>query len=226
MGDELDDMTESMSGAMSLDGDSNKLAAFYADWASYYDEDVATHGYGMPGMVVEALERAIEVLGADSLDRSRARVVDAGCGTGLVGQALHDHGWHNLHGVDLSPEMVEEARERGIYDTLTGGVDLTVPVSAELAGSADVVTVGGLFTVGHVPPEALAVMAGIARPGGLLVLSTRQAYHQDTDFVAVSEQLVYDGVLELLVRIAEAPYTMDSTGDYWAYQVNPGASER
>jgi predicted TPR repeat methyltransferase len=44
-------------------------------------------------------------------------ILDLGCGTGLMGAAVRD--WASrLDGVDLSPSMVQKARERGIYDEL------------------------------------------------------------------------------------------------------------
>jgi predicted TPR repeat methyltransferase len=44
-------------------------------------------------------------------------VLDLGCGTGLMGAAVHDL-TSRLDGVDLSPAMIGKARERGIYDEL------------------------------------------------------------------------------------------------------------
>jgi predicted TPR repeat methyltransferase len=44
-------------------------------------------------------------------------ILDLGCGTGLMGVAVRDWG-SRLDGVDLSPAMAHEARERGIYDEL------------------------------------------------------------------------------------------------------------
>ena len=87
-------------------------------------------------------------------------------------------------------------------------------------GSADIVTVGGVFTVGHVAPTALGVMASLVRSGGLLVVSTRRTYLEQTNFREVVGTLVGDGTLRLLIHFEDAPYTMDSTGDYWAFQVN------
>ena len=47
----------------------------------------------------------------------RHAILDLGCGTGLMGEAVSD--WaHRLDGVDLSPQMVQKARARGIYDEL------------------------------------------------------------------------------------------------------------
>ena len=45
------------------------------------------------------------------------RILDIGCGTGLSGAALK-HRAARLVGVDLTPEMLELARKRGIYDSL------------------------------------------------------------------------------------------------------------
>jgi predicted TPR repeat methyltransferase len=44
-------------------------------------------------------------------------ILDVGCGTGLAGPLLHKLG-HRLAGVDISPRMLEKARERGIYEHL------------------------------------------------------------------------------------------------------------
>ena len=217
--DELDDMTESMHDAMSLDGNVDKLRRFYDGWADEYDADVGSHGYGMPDMVASTLADAVDALGW-KVDRTKISVIDAGCGTGLVGEALRTAGWTDLRGVDLSVEMAEKAAARGIYRTVEGGVDLTSPAADHLRGSSDAVTVGGVFTVGHVPPTALISMASLARNGGVLAVSTRDAYQRDTDWHGVVAELESDGLLERLVHTANGPYTMDSTGDYWAWKVN------
>lgn len=215
------DLTDSMSNAMSLDGDVDKLATFYNGWAKHYDDDVASHGYGLPSMMLRTVEAAADVDDATNRYSDRSlRVLDAGCGTGLVGAVLSDLGYDDLHGVDLSKEMIARASRRRIYRSLEGGVDLSSQAPKHLVGFADIVTVGGLFTVGHVEPSALRVMAELARPGGLLVVSTRQAYLLKTNFREVVGTLVGDGTLRLLVHFEDAPYTADSTGDYWAFHVN------
>lgn len=54
-----------------------------------------------------ALRRLVEFAGLPP----RSRVLDAGCGPGLVGEAFLIAG-HSVVGVDLSPEMVRRARSR------------------------------------------------------------------------------------------------------------------
>ncbi|MFX8227089.1 methyltransferase domain-containing protein, partial [Acinetobacter baumannii] len=48
------------------------------------------------------------------------RILDLGCGTGLAGVTFMALAAH-LAGVDLSPRMVEKARQRGLYDELGVG---------------------------------------------------------------------------------------------------------
>jgi len=51
---------------------------------------------------------------------NRLAVLDLGCGTGLMGEAVKD--WaRRLDGVDLSPQMIEKARARGVYNELHVG---------------------------------------------------------------------------------------------------------
>jgi 2-polyprenyl-3-methyl-5-hydroxy-6-metoxy-1,4-benzoquinol methylase len=45
-------------------------------------------------------------------------ILDAGCGTGLQVEPLHLLGWRGFTGVDLSTEMMEVARSKGLYDDL------------------------------------------------------------------------------------------------------------
>ena len=90
-------------------------------------------------------------------------VLDAGCGTGLAGPLFRS--WaRQLDGVDLSPRMLAQARERGLYDRLDLG-DLTEtllarPRTYDLILAADV-----LVYFGDLGPVLTAAREGL-RPGG------------------------------------------------------------
>ena len=56
---------------------------------------------------------AMRHMGAD------ASIVEAGCGTGLIGEILKNNGYKTLTGVDISAGMLEVAEQKGAY---TGGL--------------------------------------------------------------------------------------------------------
>src|SRR6185312_4591010 len=101
------------------------------------------------------------------------RVLDVGCGGGLLCESLARAGAH-VTGIDLAPGMIEVARlhaaEQGLqidYRHIAAGeVVLTEP------GSFDVVTCMEMLE--HVPDPArmTATLAGLVRPGGALFVST------------------------------------------------------
>lgn len=94
--------------------------------------------------------------------------LDLGCGTGLCGPLLRPL-THQLHGVDLSPTMLERARARGAYDQLHAAdiVDhlCTTPQRHGLVVATDV-----FIYVGDLAP----VFAGVRRvlaSGGVFAFS-------------------------------------------------------
>jgi len=196
---------------MSLDGVPDRLAQYYDAWAGTYDADLTADGYGLPPMMVQ-LARKFRPPTTDVV------VLDVGCGTGLVGAELTAAGYRTIDGIDLSPKMIEVARARNIYRTLTAGVDITQPIPIELHDTADIVTIAGVFTVGHVPPEALPNVTCMARPNGLIIVSARDAYYEATNFEQVSADLVASGACELVHWVERGPYTMDSTARYGVYR--------
>jgi predicted TPR repeat methyltransferase len=87
------------------------IQQLYKKFSAFYESNmVETLDYRAPERLGKLLQG---VLG----EQCGFRVLDLGCGTGLSGLALKPRAAH-LTGVDLSPEMVEKARTRGIYDQL------------------------------------------------------------------------------------------------------------
>ena len=135
----------------------------YDAWAATYDADLAGPGgddYPLPGIVADVVAR---------LDNPTADVLDAACGTGLVGEALARRGFTSVDGLDLSPRMLARARARQVYHDL-GPADLT----QRLPGAGDkfgVVTCVNAFGTGHLPRSALAEFARVVHRGGHIVLT-------------------------------------------------------
>jgi len=204
--------------SMSLEGDTEALAAYYRDWASEYDSDVGDEDYGLPNSVLLTIKAAAEA--EPRLRELDLPILDAGCGTGRVGVALAEHGYTNISGIDLSPEMAQLADDRDIYATVEAGIDLSIDPPDKWKQSADLVVVGGVFTVGHIPPRSLYCVAKLVKPGGVLATTVRPGYFNTTDYGEVSAEFVASGTADLLVHFDELPYTADTHGLYYAYRVN------
>lgn len=93
--------------------------------------------------------------------------VDLGCGTGRTGAWLRAQGVAVIDGVDLTPEMLEVARSKGVYRKL---VEADVTQTGLEAGAYDLVTV--CLVDEHLPDVAplYAEASRLAAPAGLLVL--------------------------------------------------------
>jgi len=79
----------------------------YRDWVPTYESTVED------AMDLALLDRI------ESVDWAGVRrAADLGCGTGRTGAWLRAHGVAALDGVDLTPEMLAVAAERGTHDTL------------------------------------------------------------------------------------------------------------
>ena len=77
-------------------------------------------------LTLSELEYAVPDLIADSVQKhykkdlwQRINYLDLGCGTGLCGEKVKEIlGWCDLTGVDISQKMLDQAKQKGVYDKL------------------------------------------------------------------------------------------------------------
>jgi SAM-dependent methyltransferase len=113
--------------------------------------------------------------------RGRGLVADLGCGPGHVARYLHDQDV-TMIGIDLSPQMIEEARR------LNPELEFKVGDMRKLSLlDASFVGVIAFYSIVHLAPDELpAIMAELRRvlmPGGLILV----AFHIGRDVVHVDE---------------------------------------
>ena len=149
-----------------------ELAERYAQWAKDYDTE---------------LERDFEWRGPQCTAEffikyvpKQARILDAGAGTGLMGEILVKLGYDDLVAMDLSCEMLEEARKKNVYREFHQMVMGKPLVFA--ADSFDAVVSTGVLTVGHAPPSSFDELIRITRTGGYIVFTLRTDVYEDRGF--------------------------------------------
>ena len=140
----------------------------YDEWGSTYDKDLIENwDYKLPAFIGDLLMKYVT--------NRDARILDAGAGTGLGGEYISHHGYHNLFGIDMSQGMLDEAERKGIYqnlDRMVLGEKLDYPSNHFDA----VLSVG---TIGHAPPESFDELIRITKPSGFIVFSLRTIFYDE-----------------------------------------------
>jgi predicted TPR repeat methyltransferase len=159
--------------------DGQEAAELYDSWAEDYERRVSSWGYITPAVVAWFLGRYVTP--------EDGTVLDAGAGTGLMGLVLAPLGYRNLIGIDVSRDMLEYAREKGVYRDLR---------QMELGGRLDlpsdafaVVVAAGVFAAGHAPPESFEDLIRVTKPRGYVIFSVRTDVYLEGGFKEKQEAL-------------------------------------
>jgi predicted TPR repeat methyltransferase len=141
------------------------MRALFDDYSSYYDASmVGALGYRGHLHLRNLAERVLPRL------TPPWRILDLGCGTGLVGTAFADLAQGGrLDGVDLSPRMIEAARARGIYDELILG-DLEIFLTTLGTGYDLILAADTMVYFGDLAPTFAGVVQQL-QPGGFYLFA-------------------------------------------------------
>jgi SAM-dependent methyltransferase len=157
-------------GAVYGAGSTAEVAGHYDRWAATYDADMSAVGYRHPTIGLALLAR--------HLPRGARPLLDAGVGTGLMGEWLRIAGYPEIEGLDISEGMLAVAARRGSYARLHR-LALGGPLPFADGAFAGIVSVG-VFTTGHVGAEGLDELIRICRPGGVIVLTVKTTLLADS----------------------------------------------
>ncbi|UWQ89449.1 methyltransferase domain-containing protein [Rhodobacteraceae bacterium M382] len=162
----------------------------YDKWAESYDREIAENGYATPGRVADALWQF--------LPEPDTEVLDYGCGTGLCGQELKRVGFHTVDGMDLSADMIDSARAKGIYRRLEQ-ISLDDPQpSAQDRYRA--VAGAGLLGVGGAPPDVFDLILHALPRQGLFAFSLNDHALADPAYTSKISEWVDCAAAHLLFR--------------------------
>jgi len=173
-----------------------ELAERYDQWAQDYDRDMV-NVFGSIGAqrTVEVFAKYVPV---------DAKILDGGAGTGLVGELLHQHGYRNFDGLDISLKMMEEAKGKNVYTSLYQEV-LGQPLSLG-TNTYQAIIAKGVFAPGHAPSSAFDELIRITIPNGIIAFTLRSDYYEASDFGEKQRELESSWQWSLLEKTA--PFAM------------------
>lgn len=155
----------------------------YDDWAVSYETENMVKGYRLPWMGAAMMGRHLPV--------GHGPLLDAGCGTGLVGEALSVLGYDPIVGCDLSQSMMDVAAKRDVYSVLVSQ-DMTQRFQWDDHHFSGFVCVG-CFGPAHAPAECLREMVRVTKPGGIGVFSLLDVNLDARGFGPVMRDLTESG---------------------------------
>lgn len=148
-----------LSKARSISLDERQVREAYRRWAPVYD-----HTFGR---IAEAgRRRAVELI-----NRRSGSVLEVGVGTGLSLPMYAPQ--LQIHGIDLSPEMLDRARQR-VRDAALANVKSLQEIDASATpfadGMFDTVVAMYVMTVVPDPEKVMGELARVTKPGGMVIL--------------------------------------------------------
>ena len=146
---------------------------YYDEWTveNKYDKDMVDWKYSGPQETVNLFKKYNF--------KKEIKILDAGCGTGLVGVELRKNGYLNIDGADFSQKMLNLV-PKNIYENLFK-IDLNQKVN--IADDAyEGITCVGTFTFGHVNPPALDEMIRICKNGSSICFTINIGIYEEYGF--------------------------------------------
>ena len=182
-------LTVGLDDAYAVDGpEANR--ELYAAWAPTYES----------GFIAESRYIYHQQVAATFSDgfSDAGPVLDAGCGTGIVGAELRRLGVTVIDGIDISPEMLAEARSKSV----DGAAVYRELVEADLTGPIDLpddtyggIVSAGAFTHGHLGPESLSELLRVARGGAHCAIGINSAHFSEFGFGDWLDRRVGEGAI-------------------------------
>ena len=153
--------------------------SMYHRWADRREQELSEElGYCYPAQVAACF--------ADMADQSDEPIVDIGCGTGLLGEALRCFGSWPIDGLDISEAMLEMAARKNCYRRLLA-VDLTYHLSNSDAPWGGLVS-ADTFTRGLLGPDSIPPLFEHLRPNALCCIGVHAEHFAEKGFADMFRQ--------------------------------------
>ena len=173
---------------LSASQNEEELLDVYKKWASIYDKD----NDDLLGTVSQP--NSVQIFHKYIIDKNQ-KIIDVGCGTGLVGLELQKLGYTNFDGIDISKDMIDIAIDRGYKALFLGNLNDSLPIESD---SYDAALCVGVFTHGHVGPGRLKELSRIVKSDGLVCFTINEDVYESYGFDKAMQKLEVENVWKLL----------------------------
>lgn len=179
-----------------VDDDPASVKQLYDDWAEGYNANLTAWGYDAPQVGVSYLTGHVD---------PGAPVLDAGCGTGLVGQHLRAAGFSSVTGIDFSDDSLQLAQASGVYQAVQS-VDLTaLPTALPSNHFAAVICIGVMSYLPDVEATCRE-FCRLARAGATIILSQRSDLFEARQTQAAFDAVTAAGLWQPIEVTGDRPY--------------------
>ena len=187
----------------------NSLTEVYRDWAKKYDYD-NDHVLGTVSQ-----PKSLNLLSTRLKDKT-AKIIDVGCGTGLVGEKLKAKDFICFDGLDISKDMLSIAKSRGYRNLFLGSLNKQLPV---LDDAYDVAMCIGVFTHGHVSSDGFNELCRIVKPGGYVCFTINEGVFEKYGFKDMIAEFQLNKALEVISLYIDDYMTLENVKGYYCLAV-------
>ena len=187
----------------------NRLMEVYRDWAKKYDYD----NDNVLGTVSQP--KSVSLLSTRLKDKT-AKIIDVGCGTGLVGEKLKAKDFINFDGLDISKDMLSIAKSRGYRNLFLGSLNKQLPVFDDAYDAAMCI---GVFTHGHVSSDRFNELCRIVKPGGYVCFTINEGVFEEYGFKEMIAEFQLNKVWEVITLYKDDYMTLENVKGYYCLAV-------
>ena len=187
----------------------NRLTEVYRDWAKKYDYD-NDHVLGTVSQ-----PKSVNLLSTRLKDKT-AKIIDVGCGTGLVGEKLKAKDFIYFDGIDISEDMLSIAKYRGYRNLFLGSLNKQLPV---LDDAYDAAMCIGVFTHGHVSSDGFNELCRIVKPGGYVCFTINEGVFEEYGFKEMIAEFQLNKVWEVISLYKDDYMTLENVKGYYCLAV-------
>jgi len=157
-------------GSSDVDEEYKQQQEIYSKFAVAYDDALVLEKYSGPVKMAEKINEMFA-------ENKNIKILDYGCGTGLVADELFKHGFKNITGIDSNEELLEIARKKNIMNKYILGKDVEGFKGLE-SNTYDIVCSSGVFFLSATHPgtSCFKEICRVIKPNGWFVILTKNAY--------------------------------------------------